>query len=131
MLFENKLHCVIILRSFTIKIACLMLDTKQFVSGVIKQWGHCYFFSMGREEELTWQQSVDFCTMKRGNLTIIENRDEMMCETRKVSLAHSCLWTPLTGLGVGHEEQHVVLLFTSPYLSLMMSRVGEPQQRGN
>ncbi|XP_076856046.1 natural killer cells antigen CD94-like [Brachyhypopomus gauderio] len=40
-------------------------------------WGHCYFLSVGLEEDLKWTQSAQYCRTHNASLGIIRNKSEM------------------------------------------------------
>ncbi|XP_071765579.2 natural killer cells antigen CD94-like [Centroberyx gerrardi] len=39
--------------------------------------GHCYFFSVGLEENLQWDESAEFCQRHNSSLAVITDRSEM------------------------------------------------------
>uniref|UniRef100_A0A3P9A3R5 C-type lectin domain-containing protein n=1 Tax=Esox lucius TaxID=8010 RepID=A0A3P9A3R5_ESOLU len=40
--------------------------------------GHCYFFSVGLEEDQTWGHSAEFCRQNNASLAFIGDHDEMV-----------------------------------------------------
>ncbi|XP_076015858.1 CD209 antigen-like protein 2 [Genypterus blacodes] len=66
-------------RDVTLMLHRVTQDSRCGVCPRLWRWwrGHCYFFSVGLEENLRWHESAQFCRRHNSSLAVIEDSAEM------------------------------------------------------